>query len=382
MKSQGRSRPMSELDPDAILYESPIHARGRKLGEELAAAFGAADHLFFREAARFEPLAPVLAGGIGDPEATTDALVGLGEGCPNGGMLLSFGAHCFAAASTVARFAADGARDALLDRLASGTAIGAFAATEAGAGSDVMALRTQFAETRSGYVLRGEKTWISNAINADLFVVFATKDPRLHSRGISAFVVERAAPGVAVAPIAVEGARGASLGALTLADVHVGRDALIGRPNAGALVFRQAIIQERILLSAFLVGAILRALRRSIDYAMTRQQFGAPIAANPTIANRIVEMLRRYATSRLLLAHAVMRLERGAATEADASLVKLHASESAVECRLDAFRIQGARGLSPSGGGDELFDALSSLTYSGTSDLQRVILAASLGLPA
>jgi alkylation response protein AidB-like acyl-CoA dehydrogenase len=373
---------MPAPDPDDILYQSPIHEQGRTLGAALGAAFTAADHLFFREIARWEPLRPVLHGEVGDPQATADALIGLGEGCGNGGMLLSFGAHCFAVASTVARFASDATKAEALPRLASGSAIGAFAATEAGAGSDVMALRTEFAETKTGYVLRGEKTWISNAVHADLFVVFATKDARLHSRGISAFLVERTTPGITVAPIAVEGVRAASLGTVTLADVHVGREALIGRPNAGASVFRQAIIQERILLSAFLAGAILRALRRSTDHALIRHQFGAPIAANPVISSRIVEMFRRYATAKLLVEHAVARLARGTATETDASLTKLHVSESAVECRLDALRIQGARGLSPAGGGDELFDVLSSLTYSGTSDLQRVILAASLGLPA
>jgi alkylation response protein AidB-like acyl-CoA dehydrogenase len=374
---------MSEPDPDAILYESPIHEHGRQLGERLANRFRVADQAFFREIARWKPLRPVLAGELGDLGSTADALIGLGEGCPNGGMLLSLGAHCFAAASTVARFAKDDdVKRVLRDRLASGAAIGAFAATEAGAGSDVMSLTTKFTVTSSGYALRGEKTWVSNAVNADLFVVFATKDTRLHSRGISAFLVERAAPGVTVSPINVEGARGASLGSITLADVHVGCEGLIGRLNGGAHVFRQAIIRERILLSAFLVGAILRALRRSTDYAMKRRQFGALIAANPIVSSRIVEMFRRYATAKLLLLHAMARLERGTANEADASLIKLHASESAVESRLDAFRIQGARGLSSLGGIDELLDALSSLAYSGTSDLQRVILAASLGLPA
>jgi alkylation response protein AidB-like acyl-CoA dehydrogenase len=93
-------------------------------------------------------------------------------------------------------------------------------------------------------------------------------------------------------------------------------------------------------------------------------------------------MLRRYVTSKLLLEYAAERLERGVASDIDASLTKLHASEEAVACQLDAFRIRGGKSLEAAGGTcDELVDALSSLTYSGTSDLQRVILAASLGLP-
>ena len=92
---------MSEPDPDAILYESRSTSRAGRSARELAAAFTIADHRFFREIARFAPLGAVLAGAVGDPDATMDALVGLGEGCPNGGMLLSLGAHAFAVAAAV-----------------------------------------------------------------------------------------------------------------------------------------------------------------------------------------------------------------------------------------------------------------------------------------
>ena len=180
----------------------------------------------------------------------------------------------------------------------------------------------------------------------------------------------------------LQGLKGASLGTLTLNDVGVDRGSLIGRPNGGAQVFRQAMLQERILLSAFLVGSMRRALIRSSDYAKSRHQFGVPIATHQYVSGRIVEMLMRYATAKLLLDHATRRLALGAATEADASLVKLYASEGALECQLNAFRVHGGKGLEADGGNcDELIDVLSSLTYSGTSDLQKVILAASLGLP-
>ncbi len=373
---------MSTPDPDAILNESPIHSEGRRLGEEIGAAFSVADHAFFRKIAAWRPLAPVLAGEVGEAVRTADALIGLGEGCANGGLLLAFGAHCFAVAGCISRFAAGKTAKSVLSGLSSGASIAALAASEADAGSDVMALRTSYAETADGYVLRGEKTYIANAVNADLFLVFATKDARLHSRGIAGFIVERAAPGLVVAPIPVNGAAGASLGKVTLRNVEVGKDSLVGRLNGGAQVFRHAMIQERVLLSAFLVGAMRRALTHSAEFAKSRHQFGLPIAANQFVSGRIVEMLRRYATARLLVHYATERLERGVISEAEASLTKLHASESAVECQMDALRIQGAKGLETAGGTPaELLDALSSLTYSGTSDLQRVILAASLGLP-
>ncbi len=373
---------MSAPDQDAILAESPIQQQGKRLGAGLADACTVADHRFFGKIAAWDVLHPVLRGEVGDPRKTAAALIGLGEGCPNGGLLLSFGAHAFAVAACIGKFAAPEMVQSLLPRLASGAVIGALAATEADAGSDVMAMKTSYAESDAGYVLNGSKTYISNGAQADSFLVFATKDARLHSRGISCFLVERSTPGVSVAAMALQGLKGASLGTLTLNEVRLDRASLIGRLNGGAQIFRHAMMRERILLSAFLVGSMRRALMRSCDYAKARQQFGVPIAAHQYVSGRIVEMLTRYATAKLLLDHAITRLADGTATEADASLVKLHASEAALECQLNAFRVHGGKGLETgSGNCEELIDVLSSLTYSGTSDLQKVILAASLGLP-
>jgi alkylation response protein AidB-like acyl-CoA dehydrogenase len=342
-----------------------------------------ADRQFFRKIAEWDALGPVLGGEVGEARTTTEALIGLGEGCANGGLLLAFGAHCFAVASCIAKFADEETCKSFLPRLKTGSIIGAFAATEADAGSDVMALKTSVAETGTGFMLRGEKTYVTNAVAADLFLVFATKDVRLHSRGVSCFLVERSSPGVTVTALPVQGLAGSALGTVTLTDVPVERTRLIGRLNGGSQVFRHAMIQERILLSAFLVGSMKRTLARASEYAKARHQFGAPIATKQFVSGRVVDMLRRYATAKLLLQYAAERLQRGVASEAEASLTKLHASEGAVECQVDAFRIRGGKSIEGEGGTcDELIDALCSLTYSGTSDLQKVILAASLGLPA
>ena len=108
---------MSAPDQDAILAESPIQLAGKRLGAGLAARFPVADHRCFGEIAKWDALKPVLRGEIGDARATTDALVGLGEGCANGGLLLAFGAHAFAVASCIGKFAAPDLAAALLPRL-------------------------------------------------------------------------------------------------------------------------------------------------------------------------------------------------------------------------------------------------------------------------
>jgi len=147
---------MSAPDQDAILAESPIQQQGKRLGAGLADACAVADHRFFDKIAAWEVLHPVLRGEVGDPRTTADALIGLGEGCPNGGLLLSFGAHAFAVAACIGKFAAPEMAQSLLPRLASGATIGALTATEADAGSDVMAMKTSYAESDTGYVLNGK----------------------------------------------------------------------------------------------------------------------------------------------------------------------------------------------------------------------------------
>ena len=251
-----------------------------------------------------------------------------------------------------------------------------------------MAMETRYGETRKGYVLNGEKAWITNATQADVFVIFATKDVRLHSRGISAFLVERGTPGVTQhrrrKACRDRPPGNASLGTVTLRDVHIGREALIGRVNAGAQVFRHAIVQERILLSAFLVGSIRRALRRSIGACADPPAIRRADRHHQYVSGRIVDIspALRHDAWLLLSIRDRCRLALGSATEADASPGEAPVlREARSRGNLDAFRIHGAKGLDGDGGqGEGLLDALSSITYSGTSDLQRVIIAASLGL--
>ena len=112
---------MSAPDQDAILAELPIQLAGKRLGAGLAARFPVADHRFFGEIAKWDALKPVLRGEVGDARATIDALIGLGDGCPNGGLLLAFGAHAFAVASCIGKFAAPDLATSLLPRLETGT---------------------------------------------------------------------------------------------------------------------------------------------------------------------------------------------------------------------------------------------------------------------
>jgi alkylation response protein AidB-like acyl-CoA dehydrogenase len=316
-----------------------------------------------------------------DPGLAVAALEGFGEGCADAGFLLAVGAHSLGAGAPI-RLYGGSAHRSTLDAMRTGAAVAALAATEPAAGSDVMSLTTSYQAHGDEYVLSGSKCFITNAGEADLFVVFATRDPRLHSRGISAFVVPVTAPGLTVrVDSAKSGPRGCSIGSVRLDRVPVPSSALIGGRDAGAAVFRDAMLWERSLIMACQVGILRRHLEACLEQARNRHQFRRPIGTNQYVAGRVVDLLTRYLLARLLVADTANRLADGTATPAVASITKLWVSEAAVASAIDATRIFSGAGLlaDPSTGAD-VHDALSGLIYSGTSDLQRVIIAAELGL--
>jgi alkylation response protein AidB-like acyl-CoA dehydrogenase len=367
--------------------ETPDHAAARAFGSSIPAApsLGADAVASFRDAWRNAG-----ASGLFDlliPRERLDAdkvlatLEGLGEGCRNGGFILAVGAHCFAVGAPLAKLCG-AAHQQHLATLRDGSAVAAFAATEPGAGSDVMALTTRYRREGDGYVLHGAKCFITNVRDADLFLVLATKDPRLHARGISAFLVPADAPGLSAGADEPRlGLHGCSIGALVLDHVEVPSSALLGRPGGGAAIFRHAMLWERSLIAAAQVGVLRRLLVAALARANARQQFRRPIGVNQYVAGRIVDLFARYTTSRLLVRDTVTKLATGTLTPGEASLTKLYVSEAQLAANLDAYRIHGGSGfLDDSLVGADLRNSLGGIVYSGTSDIQRVIVASELGL--
>lgn len=335
----------------------------------------------WREAAKFGLFELLIPRDGLDVETVLATLEGLGESCENGGFLLAVGAHCFGVGAPLSRFGLE-TQTELLDSLRDGSAIAAFAATEPTAGSDVMALDTRFWPEGDRYVIQGTKCFITNAQDADVFLLLATKDPRLHFRGVSAFLVSRDTEGLRVGVDEPRlGLHGCSIGSLSLDRVAVPRSALVGRSGAGSAIFRHAMMWERSLIVGFQVGVMRRQLLACLVQAKTRRQFGRPIGSNQYMAGRIVDLLMRYTTSRLLVSETVAKLSDGTLTDAEASLTKVYVSEAELASSLDAFRIYGGSAfMNESRAATELRNSLGGIIYSGTSDLQKVIIAAELGL--
>jgi L-prolyl-PCP dehydrogenase len=312
-----------------------------------------------------------------DVDAVLATLEGLGEGTRNAGFLLSMGAHSFAAGAAISRFGSESQRRTL-DLMRDGSVIAAFGASEPDAGSDVMSLRTRCVAVGDDYVLDGTKHFVTNAGLADCFVIFATKELRLNWRGVTAFLVPRETPGLSLGPPQrLIGLSGCAMRTVHLDSVTVPGSAVLGRLGQGSPVFRHAMLWERSLLAAMAVGTMRRQLAGVIDPAQIHDQ----PAENPEAIGPVVDIASRYLLGRLLVRDTVTKLAAGTLTPGQASLTKLWISEAELATSRDLEATGLATGLlagSPRMG--DVFNAIGATIYSGTSDIQRRIVAAELGV--
>lgn len=323
-------------------------------------------------------------GGIGlDPLSTAIALEGFGYGCHDGGLVFSVCAHLLACVVPIWKHADENLKRKYLPGLCDGSLIAVNGMTEPESGSDAFAMSTAAVLDGDGYRLRGTKIFASNGPVADVAIVYALTDPDKGAQGgVSAFVVERGVDGFRSGQAFEKmGLRTAPLGELVLDDAFVPAENLIGGPGAGMYVFSQSMEWERVCLVASHVGVMERLLERAVDYARTRKAFGQPIGKFQAVSHRITEMKVRLEAARLLTYRAASRLERARDVGLDASIAKLFVSESTVRSALDAVQVLGGYGyLAEFDVERALRDSVAGTLYSGTSEIQRNIIASWLGL--
>ena len=322
-------------------------------------------------------------GGSGaDPPTIVAALEALGEGCRDNGLLFSLNAHMWSCEIPVAKFGTEAQQARYLPGLADGSLIGVQAMTEPGSGSDAFSMRTR-ADPRGGsWIINGSKTFITNAPIADLFVVFASTDPSRGFASTSAFLVERSATGLTVGePFHKMGLRTSPMSEVVFDECVVPEESLLGSRGAGMAVFNTSMDWERSFILATAVGTMQRQLEACTAYARERRQFGEPIGKFQAVSHRIVDMRLRLETARLLLYQQAARKAEASSSNLDAALVKLHLSECFVQSSTDALHVHGAFGyMTESQIERDLRDALAARIYSGTSDIQRNIVAAYMGM--
>jgi len=315
-----------------------------------------------------------------DPVSTMSALEALGRGSRDNGFNFALNAHLWGCVNPIATFGTEEQKLAYLPRLTSGEWIGALAATERDAGSDIFSLQTRATKRDDAYVLAGDKALITNAPVADMLLVLATLDPARGAFGLTAFLVERGTPGLRVSErIDKMGLATAQMGEITLDGCAVPARNRLGPEGGGFAVFNHIMEWERGFIMAVAAGAMERQLEACLAYARGRRQFDQPIGKFRAVADRLVEMRVRWEVSRLLLYRFAWLKRETRPAFAEAAMTKLSVGEAWVRSCEDAMRIYGGYGyLTRTGVERDLRDALGSLYYSGTAEMQRQIVARSM----
>jgi alkylation response protein AidB-like acyl-CoA dehydrogenase len=310
------------------------------------------------------------------------ALEALGYGCEDNGLIFALNAQMWACEVPLVRFGSEEQKRRYLPGLCDGSAIGAQAMSEPEAGSDALSLTTTAERRGDSYIVNGRKTFATNAPEADIFLVYASTDPSRGFAGVSAFLLGRDTPGLSVGrPLEKMGLRTSPMSEVFLDECELPAESVLGKAGDGMAIFNLAMLWERSCILASTVGSMQRQLERCIEYARARRQFGQPIGKFQAVSHRIVEMKVRVETARLLVYRLGWLLERGKAKPLDAALAKLYLSESYVQSSLDALQIHGGYGyMSEYGLEREVRDAIATRLHSGTSEMQRNIIAGFLGL--
>lgn len=323
-------------------------------------------------------------GGSGvDALTTAIGLEALGYGCHDSGLVFAICAHLLACVIPIWKFGNEDQKEHYLPRLCNGTMIAVNAMTEPGSGSDAFSLKTSAVPEGNGFRINGTKTFSSNGPVADLALVFAMTDPQKgYHGGVTAFLVEEGIPGFRNGQkFEKMGLRTSPIGELVFEDVYVPAEAIIGGVGGGANMFTHSMDWERICLFASHVGTMERLLEKSINYARTRTQFGQSIGKFQAISHKIADMKIRLEAARWLIYRAAWGLDRVRSVSLDASIAKVFVSEALVKTALDSVQIFGGYGYMAEYDVERaLRDAVGSTLYSGTSEIQRNIIARWLGL--
>jgi acyl-CoA dehydrogenase len=267
-----------------------------------------------------------------------------------------------------------------IPRVAAGTAVAAFALTEPDAGSDVsaIALRAEPDRDGDGYRLTGQKLWISNAPEADIYTVFARiPDGGAGARGLTAFAVPGDSDGLSGEPKQLLAPH--AIGSLTFDDVPVAAHQVLGEPGAGFRVAMRTLDLFRPSVGAFAIGMARTALELTSDWALERHTFGVPLSRHQAVSHRLADISARIEGARLLVHHAAAAHDDGTPDPALAAMAKLLATETAQEAVDAAVQFHGARALESGHPLEHLYrEVRAPRIYEGATEIQREIIARSL----
>ncbi|ONF67866.1 acyl-CoA dehydrogenase family protein [Amycolatopsis keratiniphila] len=327
---------------------------------------------------------PVTSGGTGAGfEMTCLALEAIADESGVGGLPFAFSAHLWAFQSPLAEFGTESQHATYLMGSLRGEVVGAFAATEPDAGSDLLSLRTKAEPDGSEHWrLTGRKTFVTNGPTADVFLVLARTGEGSALGALTAFLVPRATAGLVIGEEIPKAAlAGARFNGLRLDDCVVSDRARLGEVGSGFAVLMHAMRYERAFILAPVLGLMARAQRRAVEYVNSRVQFGQAIGAYDAIRERLVRMYLNLTCAREILLGSARLADEGRLDHGRASLTKLSVSNEFTSFSRELPDLYGGYALLPETGAIQLMaDALASRYYSGTSEMQIKVIAEGLGL--
>ncbi len=340
----------------------------------------------WREAAQLGmaslPVPKEYGGGGHGALTTAHGVEAFARGSEDMGLSFAMSAHQFACCMPIVEAATESAKQRYLPKLCDGSWIGANAITESEAGSDVFALKLSVTPDGDHYVLNGVKSWVTNGPVCDVFVVYGTTDSKAGYFGITGFIVDAHSPGVTLGPpIGKSVMENVPAGIITLENVRVPAENRLGEEGAGASIFTHSMYWERCVLFAGYLGLLDRQLERTIQFAKKRKQFGKSIGKNQAVSHAIADMKIRLEGARLLLYRSAWLMDQGKRSAAEIAISKLAVSEASIASSLAAIQVHGSLGTLHEVGIEKMLrDSVPSTLFSGTSEIQRDLIARELGL--
>jgi butyryl-CoA dehydrogenase len=278
--------------------------------------------------------------------------------------------------SGIVRWGTEEQKQKYLPKLCSGEWLGCFGLTEPDTGSDAANQRTRATKTDGGWVINGNKMWISMANYAKVAMIFAQTDPSLGTKGLACFIVDTDQPGFK--PQTIEhkmGLHGSDTGSIALEDVEVKDEDMLGGVGDGFKVAMSNLDSGRYSVAAGCVGICQGCVEESVKYSKERQQFGRPIASFQLVQAMIADMTVKTEASRMLVWRAGWLKDQGAPNTLETSIAKLHSTEASLECANLAIQVHGGAGYVDDHPVERyLRDARVTTIYEGTSQIQKLII--------
>ena len=293
---------------------------------------------------------------------------------------LSYGAHSNLCINQLRRWGNTEQRAKYLPKLVSGEHLGSLAMSEPNAGSDVVSMKLKADSAQGGYLLNGNKMWITNAPTADLLMVYAKTDPNGGSKGITAFIITPDMDGFSTAQkLDKLGMRGSDTCELVFEDCFVSDENVVGNIGQGAEILMSGLDYERVVLSGISVGIMQACLDVVIPYIHERQQFGKPIGTFQLMQGKLADMYVATSTARAYVYAVAAACDRGETTRKDAAGCILYAAEKATQLALDAIQMLGGNGyINDYPTGRLLRDAKLMEIGAGTSEIRRWLIGREL----